>query len=65
MQCKHIYYILQHVMHCGQLEEFIHCPSWNWNEVQCLINHVMQIEFCPFYNVKHFPKWRTYCNVST
>jgi hypothetical protein len=43
VQCKHIYYILQHVMYCKQLEEFMHCPNWNWNEVQCLISHVRQV----------------------
>jgi hypothetical protein len=30
VQCKHIYYILQHVMYCKQLKEFIHCPNCNW-----------------------------------
>jgi hypothetical protein len=30
--CKHIYYVLQHVMFCGEFENSIHFPTWSCNE---------------------------------
>jgi hypothetical protein len=36
--CKHIYYVLQHVMFCGQFESFIHFPTWSCDEVHHLLN---------------------------
>jgi hypothetical protein len=36
VQCKHLYHILQY-MYCGQFENFIHYPMWNWDEVQRLL----------------------------
>jgi hypothetical protein len=35
--CKHMYYVLQHVMFCQQFESFIHFPTWNCDEVCCLL----------------------------
>jgi hypothetical protein len=29
-------------MFCGFAENFIHYPSWNWNEVQHLIGYAKQ-----------------------
>jgi hypothetical protein len=40
---KHLYFILQDVMHCGQIEDFIHFLTWSWNEVQKLTSHVRAI----------------------
>jgi type III secretory pathway component EscU len=37
VQCKHLYHILQNIMYYGQFEEFIHYPTWNWDEVQRLL----------------------------
>jgi hypothetical protein len=42
---EHLYFILQDVMHCGQIEDFIHFPTWIWNEIQKLANHVRAILF--------------------
>jgi len=36
--CKHMYYVLQHVMFWGQFESFIHFPTWNCDEVCRLLN---------------------------
>jgi hypothetical protein len=38
VHCKHLYYILQNVMYCGQTKDFIHFPTWSWNEVQHMMN---------------------------
>ncbi len=36
--CKQLYYVLQHVMFCGEFEYFIHFPIWNTCDVvQCLL----------------------------
>jgi len=35
---KHMYYVLQHVMFCGQFESFIHFPTWSCDEVRHLLN---------------------------
>jgi len=40
---KHIYYILQHVIYYGQLEEFIHHLTWSWNKFQWIASHVKQV----------------------
>ncbi len=29
MPYKHQYYVLQHVMFCGEFEDFVHLPNWN------------------------------------
>ncbi len=42
---KHLYFILQNVMYCGQTENFIHFLAWSWNEVQCLKSHA-RVVFC-------------------
>jgi len=39
--CKHIYYVLQHVMFCGEFEIFIHFPTWSCNEFCCLLFHAI------------------------
>jgi len=36
--CKHMYYVLQHVMFYGQFESFIHFLTWNCDEVCHLLN---------------------------
>jgi hypothetical protein len=36
-QCKHVYHILQMIMFCGFIEEFIHYYTWSWDEVQRLL----------------------------
>jgi hypothetical protein len=36
--CKHMYYVLQHVLFCGEFESSIHFPTWNCDEVRCLLN---------------------------
>jgi hypothetical protein len=39
--CKHMYYVLQHVMFCGEFEDFIHFPTWSCDEVlHLLVHHV-------------------------
>jgi hypothetical protein len=43
--CKHLYLILQDVMHCGQIEDVIHFPTWSWNEVQKLTSRARAILF--------------------
>ncbi len=40
---KHLYFILQNVMYCGQIEPFIHFMTWSWNEVQHLASRVRVI----------------------
>jgi hypothetical protein len=37
---KHLYFILQNVMYCGQTENFIHFSKRSWNEVQHLMSCV-------------------------
>ncbi len=37
VQCKHLYHILQNIMCCGQIEEFIHYSTWSWDKVQHLL----------------------------
>ncbi len=37
VQCKHVYHILQLIMFCGFMEDFIHYCMWNWDVVQCLL----------------------------
>jgi hypothetical protein len=37
--CKHMYYVLQHVMFCDRFENFIHFSTWNRDEVCCLLVH--------------------------
>ncbi len=37
VQCKHVYHVLQPIMFCGLMEEFIHHCTWNWDEVQRLL----------------------------
>jgi hypothetical protein len=37
--CKHVYYILQHVMCFGIKKLFTHYPSLNRNEIHRLLNH--------------------------
>jgi len=36
--CKHLYYVLQHVMFCGEFEDFIHFLTWNTCDV---IQHLL------------------------
>lgn len=33
VQCKHMCYILQHVMYCKYMEKFILHSIWNWNKI--------------------------------
>jgi len=35
---KYMYYVVQHVMFCGQFKSFIHFPTWNCDEVRCLLD---------------------------
>jgi hypothetical protein len=35
--CKHMYYVLQHVMFCGEFEIFIYFQTWNCDDVYCLL----------------------------
>jgi hypothetical protein len=37
VQCKHMYHVLETIMFCGVIEEFIHHRTWNWDEVQRLL----------------------------
>jgi hypothetical protein len=37
VQCKHVYHILQTIMLCGLMVEFIHHCTWSWDEVQPLL----------------------------
>ncbi len=39
VQFKHVYHILQSVMFCGIVEDFIHYYMWSWDEVQHLLQH--------------------------
>jgi len=39
VSCKHVYYELQHVMLCGEFENFINFPTWSCDEVRCLLVH--------------------------
>ncbi len=39
VQFKHVYHILQLVMFCGIVEDFIHYYMWSWDEVQHLLQH--------------------------
>jgi hypothetical protein len=39
--CKHIYYVLHHVIFCGKFEIFIHFPTWSDDEVCHLLVHSM------------------------
>ncbi len=39
VQCKHVYHVLQPIMFCGLMEEFVHHCTWNWDEVQCLLKY--------------------------
>ncbi len=43
VHCKHLYFIIQNVMYCGQMENFIHFLTWSLNKMQCLTNHVRVI----------------------
>jgi hypothetical protein len=43
VHCKHLYYILQHVMLCGLMETFIHHLTWSWNEVHKLTTRVTMV----------------------
>ncbi len=36
------------VMCCGKIEDFIHFPTWSWNEVQKLTSHARAILFEQF-----------------
>jgi hypothetical protein len=36
--CKHMHYVLQHVMFCGQFESFIHFPTLSCDEVHRLLD---------------------------
>jgi hypothetical protein len=40
---KHIFYILQHVIYYGQIEEFIHHLTWSWNKFEWVTSHVKQV----------------------
>jgi hypothetical protein len=33
VHCKHVYHILQTIMFCGLMEDFIHSDNWSWDEV--------------------------------
>jgi hypothetical protein len=35
---KHMYYVLHHVIFCVQLENFIHFPTWSYDEIHCLLD---------------------------
>ncbi len=35
---KHMYYVLQHVMFCGQFKSFIYFPTWSCDEVGQLLD---------------------------
>ncbi len=37
VHCKHVYHVLQMIMFCGLMEEFIHHCTWSWDEVQRLL----------------------------
>jgi hypothetical protein len=37
VQCKHMYHILQNIMYCEKIEEFIHYPTWSLDEIQHLL----------------------------
>jgi hypothetical protein len=37
--CKHMYFELQHVMFCGEFENFVHFPTWSCDEVRYLLVH--------------------------
>jgi hypothetical protein len=39
--CKQTYYVLQHVMYCGQFEIFIHFLTLSCNEVHGLLAHFL------------------------
>ncbi len=43
VHCKHLYFILQNVMYCGQIKPFLHFLTWSQNEIQCIMNHVKVI----------------------
>jgi hypothetical protein len=36
---KQMYYVLQHVTFCGEFENFIHFPTWSYDEVCQLLVH--------------------------
>jgi len=33
VQCKHMYYILQNIIYCGQAKKIIHYPMWSWDKL--------------------------------
>jgi hypothetical protein len=35
--CEHMYYVLQHVIFCGQFESFIDFPTWSCDEIRHLL----------------------------
>jgi hypothetical protein len=38
VSCKHLYYVLQHVMYCQEVEDF---STWSWDEVQHLLSYAI------------------------
>jgi hypothetical protein len=43
VHCKHLYFILQKVMHYGQTKKIIHFPTWSWNEMQRLMSRAKMV----------------------
>jgi len=50
---KHLYYILQNVMYCGQTKDFIHFPTWSWDEVQHLMHCAREINLWSKFQIVH------------
>jgi hypothetical protein len=61
---KHMYYVLQHVMFCGQFESFIHFPTWSCNEAYHLLARSLastQVRIIISNDTKmYYPTWILY-----